>query len=125
MFKFEKMRDKMTFTSLRPKLSKKLSSWEIERVKKIVPELKNPCVNEWTLNSLPSDLMWLVTPSFRRLEIMNKVYTIYWEDGYSRNLNESESREISEYLKHKTTFRQNTIEYRDLPKGYQAFWDKR
>jgi hypothetical protein len=125
MFKFVKYRDKMTFKSLRPKLTKKLSHWEIKRIETLVPELKNPCVDEWTLSVLPKELEWLLSPLIRLLEVFENNYVIYWEDGYSRSLDKLESKEIKEFLKHKTTFRQNTIEYWDLPKSYQAFWEKR
>ena len=125
MFKFSKTRDEMTFEADRPYVCKNLSPWEIDRIGKFVPELKNPCVDEWTLTLLPRELGWLVKPRIKRVELFNEGYVIFWEDGYFRELEGHEIDRIHEYMKNRTTFRLETIEYRDFPKNIQNMWKKR
>ena len=125
MFKFTKTRDRMSFQTARPPVSKELSPWEISRVLEFVPELKNPCVTEWTISSLPGELSWLMMPDVRQLEILGEEYFIFWEDGHRRILSASEAARIKDFLKNKTTFRKKTIDFGDLPRSLQKFWDKR
>ena len=125
MFKFSKSRHTMVFEADRPYVSKKLSPWEIERIERLVPELKNPCVDEWTLTILPRELSWLIKPSLRRMEIFGRGYTLFWEDGYFRDLDGDEASLIRDYLKNRTTLRLEMIEYGDLPGELQELWKRR
>ncbi len=115
----------MSFKSVRPHIEKNLSRWEIEHILKYVPELKNPCIDEWTISSLPKELNWLLLPDIKQLELIDQEYVIFWKDGHKRSLTDSEALKIENYLKNKTTFRKKTIDYRDLPRDLQKLWDVR